>query len=147
MSQSSQNVHHPVRVRLPLQEGQQVHWDTRKHLYQSSSSSKPPSYHLHHLPQGPTVLGELGGRQLSGDPEGLLGAALEGQAGRDVGTAGDVILAAGQTEVVGGVSEGGVLIALEEKEVVEKKQEEQKEKKNSQQRLDFSVHSRWNVVR
>lgn len=38
------------------------------------------------------------------------------------------------------MSEGGVLIALEEKEVAEEKQEEQK---NGQQCLDFSVHSRW----
>lgn len=59
-----------------------------------------------------TVLSELGGGELRGDPEVLLGAALEDEAGGDAGAAVEVLLAAGQTQVEGVVTEGGVLIAL-----------------------------------
>lgn len=59
-----------------------------------------------------TVLGELCGGELCGDPEGLLGAALEDEAGGDAGTAVEVFLTAGQAQVQGVVTEGRVLIAL-----------------------------------
>lgn len=59
-----------------------------------------------------TVLGELGGGELRGDPEGLLGAALEDEAGRDVGTTVEVVLTAGQAQVEGVVTEGRVLVTL-----------------------------------
>lgn len=59
-----------------------------------------------------TVLRELCGRQLRGDPEGLLGAALEDEAGGDAGAAVEVLFAAGQTQVEGVVTEGGVFITL-----------------------------------
>lgn len=59
-----------------------------------------------------TVLGELRGGQLRGDPERLLGAALEDEAGRDAGAAVEVFFAAGQAQVEGVVTEGGVLVTL-----------------------------------
>lgn len=59
-----------------------------------------------------TVLGELGGRELRGDPEALLGAALEDEAGGDAGTAVEVLFTAGQAQVEGVVTEGRVLVAL-----------------------------------
>ena len=59
-----------------------------------------------------TVLSELRGGELSGDPEGLLGAALEDEAGRDAGAAVEVLLTAGEAQVEGVVTEGGVLITL-----------------------------------
>lgn len=63
-----------------------------------------------------------------------------------MGSAGGVVLAAGQTEVEGGVSEGGVLIALED-EVVEEKQKEKKTVNIDFRLLDFSIHSGWISVR
>lgn len=59
-----------------------------------------------------TVLSELRGRELRGDPERLLGAALEDEAGGDAGTAVEVFLTAGQPQVEGVVTEGRVLITL-----------------------------------
>ena len=59
-----------------------------------------------------TVLSELGGRELRGDPEGLLGAALEDEAGGDAGAAVEVLFTAGQAQVQGVVTEGSVLITL-----------------------------------
>lgn len=63
-----------------------------------------------------TVLREFGGRQLCGDPESLLGAALEDEAGGDAGTAVEVFLAAGQAQVESVVTEGRVLTTLKSKE-------------------------------
>lgn len=60
----------------------------------------------------PTILGELGGGQLCGDEERLLGTALEDEAGGDVWAATVVLLAAGQAQVQGVVVERAVLIAL-----------------------------------
>ena len=59
-----------------------------------------------------TVLGELGGGELGGDPEALLGAALEDEAGGDAGAAVEVFLAAGQAQVERVVVEGRVLVTL-----------------------------------
>lgn len=59
-----------------------------------------------------TVLSELGGGELRGDPEVLLGAALEDEAGGDAGAAVEVLLAARQAEVQALVAEGGAFIAL-----------------------------------
>lgn len=59
-----------------------------------------------------TVLSEFGGRELCGDPERLLGAALEDEAGGDAGTAVEVFFATGQTQVESVVTEGRVLITL-----------------------------------
>ena len=59
-----------------------------------------------------TVLSELGGGELGGDPEGLLGAALEDEAGGDAGAAVEVFFTAGQAQVEGVVTERGVLITL-----------------------------------
>lgn len=42
-----------------------------------------------------TILCQLGGGELSGDPQGFLGATLENEAGRNVGAAIKVILTAG----------------------------------------------------
>lgn len=60
-----------------------------------------------------TVLCEFGGAEYGGDPEGFFGAPLEGQVGRQVGAAVEVLLAAGQAEVQALVAEGGVFITLE----------------------------------
>ncbi len=64
------------------------------------------------LDQSSTVLSELCGGELCGDPECLLGAALEDEAGGDAGTAVEVFFTAGQAQVEGVVTEGGVLITL-----------------------------------
>lgn len=55
---------------------------------------------------------EFGGAEYGGDPEGFFGASLEGQVGRQVGAAVEVLLTAGQTEVQALVTEGGVFITL-----------------------------------
>lgn len=60
----------------------------------------------------PTVLGELGGGELRGDEERLFGAALEDEAGGDVGAAVVVLFAAGQAQVQGMVVKCAVLITL-----------------------------------
>lgn len=57
---------------------------------------------------------ELGGAEDGGDPEGLFGAPLEGQGGRQVGAAVEVFLTAGQAQVQALVAEGGVLVTLKE---------------------------------
>lgn len=64
------------------------------------------------LDRSRTILCELGGGQLGGDPECLLGATLEDQAGGDAGTAVEVLFTAGQTEVERMVTERRVLITL-----------------------------------
>lgn len=64
------------------------------------------------LDQLRTVLSEFGGGELCGDPERLLGAALEDEAGGDVGTAVEVFFTAGQAQVESVVTEGRVLITL-----------------------------------
>lgn len=63
-------------------------------------------------PTAATVLGQLGGGELGGDPEGLLGAALEDEAGGAAGTAAEVLLTAGQAQVEGVVTERGVFLTL-----------------------------------
>lgn len=63
---------------------------------------------------GVTVLCELGGAEDGGDPEGFFGASLEGQVGRQVGAAVEVLFAAGQAQVQALVTEGGVLVALKD---------------------------------
>lgn len=60
----------------------------------------------------PTILGEFGGGQLCGDEERLFGAALEDEAGGDVGAAIVVLFAAGQAQVQSMVVKRAVLIAL-----------------------------------
>lgn len=55
---------------------------------------------------------EFGGAEYGGDPEGFFGASLEGQVGRQVGAAVEVLLTAGQTEVQALVTEGGIFITL-----------------------------------
>lgn len=55
---------------------------------------------------------EFGGAEDGGDPEGFFGASLEGQVGRQVRAAVEVLLTAGQTEVQALVTEGGVFITL-----------------------------------
>lgn len=55
---------------------------------------------------------EFGGAEYGGDPEGFFGAPLEGQVGRQVGAAVEVLLTAGQAEVQALVAEGGVFITL-----------------------------------
>lgn len=57
-------------------------------------------------------MSELGGGKLCGDPECLLGASLEDEAGRDVGAAVEVVLTAWKAKVEGVVTEGCVLITL-----------------------------------
>lgn len=57
---------------------------------------------------------QLGGAKDGGDPEGFFGAPLEGQVGRQVGTAVEVLLAAGQAQVQALVTEGGVLVTLKD---------------------------------
>lgn len=42
-----------------------------------------------------TILCELGGGELSGDPQGFLGATLEDEAGGNIGAAVEVVLTAG----------------------------------------------------
>ena len=69
-----------------------------------------------------TVLGEFGGGELCGDPEGFLGAALEDEAGRDVGTAVEVFFTAGQAQVERVVTEGRVLVTLRPAEVRNKEE-------------------------
>lgn len=59
-----------------------------------------------------TVLSEFGGWQLRGDPEGLFSAALENEAGGDVGTAVEVLFAAGQAQIQSVVTERSVLVTL-----------------------------------
>lgn len=59
-----------------------------------------------------TVLCEFGGAEYGGHPEGFFGASLEGQVGRQVGAAVEVLLTAGQAEVQALVAEGGVFITL-----------------------------------
>lgn len=60
----------------------------------------------------PTVLREFGGGELGGDEERLFGAALEDEAGRDVGAAIVVLFAAGQAQVQSMVVKRAILIAL-----------------------------------
>lgn len=62
-----------------------------------------------------TVLGEFGGGQLGGDPERLLAAALEDEAGRNAGTEVVVVPGAGQPQVQRRVTERGVLVTLRRK--------------------------------
>lgn len=81
-----------------------------------------------------TVLGELGGGELCGNPEGLFHAALENEAGGDVGTAVEVLLTAGQPQVEGVVTEGRVFITLRTRDT---EKEENKEGKSDSNR---SVH-------
>lgn len=59
-------------------------------------------------------MGELGGAKDGGDPEGFFGAPLEGQVGWKVGAAVEVFLTAGQAQVQALVTEGGVLVTLED---------------------------------
>lgn len=49
---------------------------------------------------------------MSGYPEGLLSAALEDEAGRDVRAAVEVVFTTGQPQVQRMVTEGGVFITL-----------------------------------
>lgn len=56
---------------------------------------------------------EFGGAEYRGDPEGLFRASLEGQVGRQVGAAVEVLFTAGQAQVQALVTEGGIFIALE----------------------------------
>lgn len=67
------------------------------------------------LDQLRTILSELCGGELCGDPERLLGTALEDEAGGDAGAAVEVFFTAGQAQVQGVVTEGGVLITLKPK--------------------------------
>lgn len=60
----------------------------------------------------PTILGEFGGGELCGDEERLFGAALEDEAGGDVGAAIVVLFAAGQAQVQSMVVKCAILIAL-----------------------------------
>lgn len=60
-----------------------------------------------------TVLCEFGGAEYRGHPEGFFGASLEGQVGRQVGAAVEVLFTAGQTQVQALVTEGGIFITLE----------------------------------
>lgn len=60
-----------------------------------------------------TVLCEFGGGKLGGDPQGFLDAALEDEAGGDVGAAVEIVLTTGQTQVQGVVTERGVFITLQ----------------------------------
>lgn len=59
-----------------------------------------------------TILCEFGGAEYGGDPEGFFGAPLEGEVGRQVGAAVEVLFTAGQAEVQALVAEGGVFITL-----------------------------------
>lgn len=81
----------------------------RQHQRQPAETSQPK---LDCDGAGRTVLSELCGRELRGDPEGLLGAALEDEAGGDAGAAGEVLFTAGQAQVEGVVTERGVLVTL-----------------------------------
>lgn len=111
MPQPAEDVHDPVWVGLPLEQGQEVDWKTT-----STSPSRNINNNLNCGEKsngaGRTVLSELCGRELRGDPEGLLGAALEDEAGGDAGAAGEVLFTAGQAQVEGVVTERGVLVAL-----------------------------------
>lgn len=60
-----------------------------------------------------TILCEFGGAEYRGDPEGLFRASLEGQVGRQVGAAVEVLFTAGQAQVQTLVTEGGIFITLE----------------------------------
>lgn len=62
-----------------------------------------------------TVLCEFGGAKYRGDPEGLFRASLEGQVGRQVGAAVEVLFTAGQAQVQTLVTEGGVFITLKDR--------------------------------
>lgn len=56
-----------------------------------------------------TILGELGGRELGGDPESFPGAALKGHADKSWT---QVVFAAGQVQIEAGVTQGAVLVTL-----------------------------------
>lgn len=60
-----------------------------------------------------TILCEFGRAEYGGDPEGLFGASLKRQVGRQVGAAVEILFTAGQAQVQSLVTEGGILIALE----------------------------------
>lgn len=60
-----------------------------------------------------TILGQFGRRKLCGDREGLFGAALEDEAGGDVGAAVVVLFAARQPQVQRVIVKRAVLIALQ----------------------------------
>lgn len=60
-----------------------------------------------------TILGQFGRRKLCGDRKGLFGAALENEAGRDVGAAIVVLFAARQPQVQCMIVKCAVLITLQ----------------------------------
>lgn len=97
---------------LPVQKSQEVHWKTSAIETNEIEVKKTCKEKNARLRCFSTVLSEFGGAEYGGDPEGLFGAPLEGQVGRQVGAAVEVLLAAGQAEVQALVAEGGVLIAL-----------------------------------
>lgn len=70
---------------------------------------------------GLTVLSELGGAELCGDPEGLLGVPLEGQGGGQVGAAVEVLFTAGHAQVQALVAERCILITLGNRGTTEKR--------------------------
>lgn len=81
----------------------QVQWEnrTRDPFPSLSFNRKPRSRNL-------TVLGELGGAEEAGDPEGLLGPLQGLVVGREV------VLGEGQLQVAGAVGQAGVLLTLAE---------------------------------
>lgn len=82
----------------------------KQHQIKSNSTIKWQIIHQYGVTF--TILCEFGGAEYGGDPEGFFGASLEGQVGRQVGAAVEVLLTAGQTEVQALVTEGGIFITL-----------------------------------
>lgn len=80
--------------------------------YQQHEAASGDSAGLHPAGTWPTVLGELGGRELCGNEERLFGAALEDEAGGDVRAAIVILFAAGQAQVQSVVVKRAILITL-----------------------------------
>lgn len=114
VSEPPEDVHDPVRMGLPFEQSQEVDWKNTAHFISVSITSV-----ILKVEQLCTVLGEFGGGELGGDPESLLGAALEDEAGGNAGATVKVLFTAGQAQVEGVVTEGGVLVTLRRRQTGE----------------------------